>query len=197
MNIIQIGANRGNDDVSELINNQQPTKLILVEPMKLHNEALNNFYHWVNNKFIENVVIDIEGGKDVEFFYHENDAPNYEISSLNKEHFLKHSHIGSPNFPSFHEGIKSFFIKSININDLFRKYELNHIDILFIDAEGHDDEIIKSIEFDNFKIGKLYFENLHIKDDNIYNYLEGKGYKITRQVGHNGWSSLAEFDLKF
>ena len=192
MNIIQIGANRGNDDVSELIGNQQPNNLILVEPMKLHNEALNNFYSWVNNKFIENIVIDVEGGKEVEFFYHENDAPNYEISSLSKEHFYpKHPHVLS------NDGLKSFFIKSVNINDLFKKYELNHIDILFIDAEGHDDAIIKSIDFDNNRISKLYFENLHIKDNNIYQYLESKGFKITHQVGHNGWTSLATFDLNF
>jgi FkbM family methyltransferase len=192
MNIIQIGANRGNDDVSQIIGTRQPDKLILVEPMKLHNEALNNFYNWVNNKFIENIVIDIEGGKDVEFFYHENDAPNYEISSLSKDHFFpKHPHVLS------NDGLKSFFIKSVNINDLFEKYELTTIDILFIDAEGHDDAIIKSIDFDNYKIKNLYFENLHIKDNNIYTYLESKGYSITHQVGHNGWTSLAEFDLKF
>ena len=192
MNIIQIGANRGNDDVSQIIGTRQPDKLILVEPMKLHNEALNNFYNWVNNKFIENIVIDIEGGKDVEFFYHENDAPNYEISSLSKDHFFpKHPHVLS------NDGLKSFFIKSVNINDLFKKYELTTIDILFIDAEGHDDAIIKSIDFDNYKIKNLYFENLHIKDNNIYTYLESKYYSITHQVGHNGWTSLAEFDLKF
>ena len=192
MNIIQIGANRGNDDVSQIIGTRQPDKLILVEPMKLHNEALNNFYNWVNNKFIENIVIDIEGGKDVEFFYHENDAPNYEISSLSKDHFFpKHPHVLS------NDGLKSFFIKSVNINDLFKKYELTTIDILFIDAEGHDDAIIKSIDFDNYKIKNLYFENIHIKDNNIYTYLESKGYSITHQVGHNGWTSLAEFDLKF
>jgi hypothetical protein len=192
MNIIQIGANRGNDDVSQIIGTRQPDKLILVEPMKLHNDALNNFYGWVSNKFIENVVIDIEGGKDLEFFYHENDAPNYEISSLSKDHFFpKHPHVLS------NDGLRSFFIKSININDLFRKYDLTNIDILFIDAEGHDDAIIKSIDFDNFKIYNLYFENLHIKDNNIYSYLESKGYKITHQVGHNGWTSLAEFYLKF
>ena len=178
MNIIQIGANRGNDDVSEIIGNQQPNKLILVEPMKLHNNALNTFYGWVHNKFIENVVIDIESGKDVEFFYHENDAPNYEISSLSKDHFFKHPHVGNPSTPPFHEGLKSFFIKSLNINDLFKKYELNLIDILFIDAEGHDDAIIKTIDFDSFKISKLYFENLHIKDNNIYFYLENQQFGI-------------------
>jgi hypothetical protein len=65
MNIIQIGANRGNDDVSKIIDNQQPSLLILVEPMKLHNEALNTFYDWVDNKFIENIVIDTVG-RDIE-----------------------------------------------------------------------------------------------------------------------------------
>ena len=49
MNIIQIGANRGNDDLSSIIGKTQPTKLVLVEPVKLHNTALLNYYSWVKN----------------------------------------------------------------------------------------------------------------------------------------------------
>jgi FkbM family methyltransferase len=186
MNIIQIGANRGNDDISKIIDNKQPSILILVEPMKLHNEALNTFYDWVDNKFIENIVIDTDGKDEVEFFYHKNDAPYYELSCLDKEHFKKHPYAASD------DGIMSFFVKSVNINDLFRKYDLTNIDILFIDAEGFDDAIIKSIDFNNFTIHNLYFENLHIKDLNIYNYLESKNYEITHKTGHGGWTSLAK-----
>ena len=57
MNIIQIGANRGNDDLSQIIGNNQPDKLILVEPMSLHNEFLLNHYGWVKNLSLENLII--------------------------------------------------------------------------------------------------------------------------------------------
>jgi hypothetical protein len=83
-------------------------------------------------------------------------------------------------------------IKAMSINTFFKKYELTDIDILFIDAEGLDDAIISSIDFGSFNIKKIYFENLHLKNPEIYAYLESKGYKTTRYVGHTGWSSLAE-----
>lgn len=186
MYIVQIGANRGNDDISKIIENSQPTKLILVEPMKLHNPILESYYDWVDNLHIENVVINVEKCNEVEFFYHIDDAPYYELSCLDKTHFKKHPYAASE------DGIRSFFIESININDLFKKYQLTNIDILFIDAEGQDDTIIKSIDFDNFIIQNIYFENLHIKDENIYNFLENKGYEIVLQTGHGGWTSLAK-----
>jgi len=186
MNIVQIGANRGDDDLSLLIKLIPITKLILVEPMKLHNDALISYYNWVENKFIENVVIDVNSNEDVEFFYHENDGPYYELSSLDKNHFYpRHEHVKS------NDGIKSFFIKSMNINDLFIKHDLSVIHKLFIDAEGHDENIIKSIDFNRFKIHQLFFENLHIKDKTIYSFLEDKDYEIHHNIGHNGWTTLA------
>ena len=184
-NIIQIGANKGNDDLSQLIGNVQPQKLILVEPMKLHNQDLLNHYSWVNNIFLENVVVEKETGKDVEFFYHVEDGPKYEVASLIREHiYPRHPNLSD-------EGITSFIIQTININDLFKKYNLLNIDILFIDAEGYDDTIISTIDFEKYNITKLYFENLHIKNQNIYDYLENKGYSIEKNVGLYGWTSLA------
>jgi hypothetical protein len=90
------------------------------------------------------------------------------------------------------ERITSIKVKNTTINELFDKYNLKKIDILFIDAEGSDDEIIKSINFDDYDIQKIYFENIHIKDKNIYNFLIEKNYKITEKTGSNNWTSLAE-----
>ena len=186
MNIVQIGANKGNDDLSQLIGNVQPQKLVLVEPMKLHNEDLLNHYSWVDNIFLENVVVEKETGKDVEFFYHVEDGPKYEVASLIREHiYPRHPNLSD-------EGITSFIIQTININDLFEKYNLLNIDILFIDDEGYDDTIISTIDFEKYNITKLYFENLHIKNQNIYEYLENKGYSIEKNVGLYGWTSLAK-----
>tara|TARA_B110000285_G_C14834177_1_gene472301 strand:+ start:131 stop:694 length:564 start_codon:yes stop_codon:yes gene_type:complete len=185
MNIIQIGANRGNDDLSLIIGKTQPTKLILVEPFKLHNTSLLDYYSWVENISIENLAIGKETGKTLNFYYHIDDGPGYEISSLIKEHITK------PNHYSSDDGVRSFMVETININDLFEKYNLVDIDILFIDAEGYDYKIISGINFEKYNIKKLYFENLHLESQDIYINLESKGYKIDKHVGLNGWSSLA------
>ena len=42
MIIVQVGTNAGNDDVSRILNNQQPDLLILIEPMNVHNEKIGN-----------------------------------------------------------------------------------------------------------------------------------------------------------
>jgi hypothetical protein len=87
--------------------------------------------------------------------------------------------------------VTSSKINNISINDLFKKYNLTSIDILFIDAEGYDDKIIKSINFDEFDIKKIYFENLHISDFYVYDILKSEKYEIIKNIGTNGWCDLA------
>ena len=185
MNIVQIGVCEANDDLTQLINNQQPNKLVLVEPFSVHNSRILDCYEWVNNFSLENVAIVTDDRKDkITFFYHENDGPLYEVASLNMNHILKHGYSI--------DGLKTLVVDSMNINQLFDKYELKHIDILYIDAEGLDDQIIKSINIDSYSIDNIYFENLHLTQADIYQYLVDKGYDITMSTGGCGWTSLAK-----
>ena len=115
INIVQIGANKGNDDLSHLIGENQPNILVLVEPMLFHNENLKKFYGWVNNLFIENVVIDINSDNEIDFYYHLDDGPGYEVASLDPKHiYERHTHLSK-------DRISSIKIKTLNINDLFKK----------------------------------------------------------------------------
>jgi FkbM family methyltransferase len=186
MKIVQIGANRANDDLSQLIGKNQPEILLLIEPIHFHNQSLKSFYSWVSNLIIENVAISEKTNQEIDFFYHLDDGPGYEVASLDPKHiYEKHKHLHK-------DRISSIKIKTININELFEKYNLKSIDTLFIDAEGTDELILRTINFDFYNIDKIFFENLHIKDLNVYNYLESKNYKINKNVGTNGWCSLAE-----
>jgi FkbM family methyltransferase len=186
MIIIQIGANKGNDDLTKIINNEQPDLLILVEPFKLHNENLKKNYSWVNNFHVENLAISDITGDEIDFYYHLDDGPSYEVASLDPKHiYEKHKHLSE-------NKISSFKVKTCKINDLFDKYNLIKINILYIDAEGYDDKIIKTINFKKYDIDEIYFENLHLQDPTIYSLLESIGYVITKNTGHNGWSSLAK-----
>lgn len=186
MNIVQIGANRGGDDLSDIIGDRQPNKLILVEPMSVHNDYLKSYYNWVDNLFIENLAVDTESNKEVEFFFHLDDGPLYEVASLSKEHIYERHLQLSP------DRVSSLISKTITVNDLLDKHNIKNLDILFIDAEGHDDTIIKSIDFKKFDIDSIYFENLHLKDDSVYDFLSKLGYNIIYNYGTNGWMSVAK-----
>lgn len=184
MKIVQIGTCVANDDLTKIIENINPEVLVLVEPMSIHNKKINECYSRIDNLFIENVAITTNNQEEMIFYYHKNDGPMYEVSSIDVNHILKHGYDKN--------GIVELKVKCVTISQLFEKYSLKKIDILFLDAEGLDDEIIKSIDFLIYDISKIYFENLHLKDDKIYKYLEKSGYKVTKKMGHNDWSSLAE-----
>lgn len=184
MNIIQLGVCEGNDDLTQLVGNSQPDILILVEPLSIHNEKIMECYKDITNKHIENVAISTGDEEEISFFYLKNDWPKNEIASTDINHIFKHGYSLDET-----EEIK---IKCLKINKLFEKYNLKKIDILFIDTEGIDDLIIKDIDFDSFEIDEIYFENLHITQDDIYEFLEKKGYNITKNWGYMGWTSFAK-----
>ena len=189
MNIVQIGSNKGNDDLSTIIfdNKEKIKNLILVEPLSLHNNDLDNFYKDIpNRKIINSIISDKEDDELINFYYHVEDGPGYEVASLDKNHIIKH-------YPSSSDDkIVEMKLPSLTIDQLLKNNDLKNIDILFIDAEGMDDRLIRSIDFNKLDIKQLYFENLHIKDNNIYNFLIEKGYIITEKTGHNNWTSLAK-----
>ena len=192
MILVQIGTCRADDNVFEFVNSGiKIDKLILVEPMKIHNEKIIDSYKNIKNVFLENVAITTDGKNEISFYYHENDGPYYEVASTEINHILKHGYTI--------DKVIEIKVKSININQLFEKHNLKDIDFLVIDSEGLDDSIIKTINFEKYNISEIYFEYLHLKNNDVYEFLEKMGYDIIRDLGKNhpnvkfsiGWSSLA------
>lgn len=189
MNVVQIGANEGNDELSELIKGKKISKLILIEPLDLHNPKLRECYSNVENLFIENVAItDDPDQKEISFFFHREDffhGWTYQKATLDRNHLLKHE--------LSEEGIVEIKVPSMTLNELLQKYDLVDVDILFIYAEGFDHEIITSLDFDKFNIKHLYFENLHLKERSLTeNFIVSKNFEIVNPAfGTGGWSTYA------
>lgn len=188
MTVIQIGANQGNDELTSLIKDKKINKLILIEPLDIHNSKLEECYNNISNKFIENIAIcDDPSIKEISFFFHKEDGVDYglsfEIATLDKNHILKHGR--------GEEGIVEIKVPSLTINELFEKHNLKEIDILFIDAEGFDHEILKSIDYNKYSIKHLYFENLHLRNrKETESFIESKGFKLKNNAfGRGGWTN--------
>ena len=182
MNIVQIGCNDGNDDAYKYISKYKNNieNLVLVEPLTEFNEDLHKRYSGLNY-YIENSIITDTEDKEMAFYVVDGAARNFtEISSLDSSHIQKHGQ----------SKIKEMKLPAMNINQLFEKYNLSTIDHLYIDAEGYDARIIKSINFDKFYIDRIEYENLHIDNDDIEKFLHDKGFFRLGKVGKNGWSTL-------
>ena len=153
MKIIQIGANNGNDFVYEFIekNKNHIELAILVEPILSVIDALKNKYKNIPNIHIENKAIsDNENDNNFVLYYADNKSA---FSSFNKNHLIVHG-------CNINE-IKTLNCPCMTINKLIENYNIIYLDYLFIDTEGLDCSIIKSINFKNIKIKNIVFEYVH------------------------------------
>lgn len=191
MNIIQIGTNRANDDVTPLVNQYSSilNKFIAVEPLSVHHSTIEECYKNMPQLIIEGIAITPTPIQEqLTFYYHKEDGPGFEVASTNREHILKHV-IFNPKLTE--DGLVELKVDCLTLNQLFDKHTLTNIDILYIDAEGLDFELIKSIDFNRFNVTNIIYEHLHIDGEEAIKFLELKGYSTIKNYGHNGWSHAA------
>ena len=162
-NIVQIGANDGVrfDDLNEFINKYKIQSL-LVEPIKNNFNKLKKKYINTNFVMLENSAIftstkDLFLYKVEEKYLHYYDVHIPGITSLDKNHLLKH-------------GVKLKHIvkesvNAITIIELLNKYNIKNLDLLYIDAEGYDGNIV--LDFLSYSLLKpiIIFEYIHIQNE--------------------------------
>jgi len=120
-------------------------------------------------------------GSKVLYFDHELSP----LNTLEKNHTsLIKNHFGI-------ENLKKKKIKTINFNNLIKKYKIKFIDFLNIYIEGNEFEVLKMIDFNYFKINVICVEILsHNKfskknTDRLIKFLKKKKYKIKEKTRVN------------
>ena len=167
-NLIQIGANDGVafDDLNYFIRKFKINS-VLVEPIKEIYDKLQNNYKNFSFVKLENSAISDDNTinylykVDKKFLiFYGNHIPA--ISSFDKKHLIKHGVKNSH--------IKKEKVKSLTIKELFKKYNINSLDLFFVDAEGYDGNIVNDfLDKTNFRT-IIIFEYIHI-DDKIFKNL--------------------------
>lgn len=193
MNILQIGANSGNDYVAQFINSNVDDigLAILVEPIPFVLKLLKSRYKHIQAVKIEPIAISTDEKETTLTLYYE-DNSNYEVSSSSKKHLIDHGCSESK--------IKSIDVDALTVNKLMEKYNLTELDHLFIDAEGLDVHIIASLNFKKYKFKNITFEIAHTdgvrkQSDNyreIIDYLTKLGYLVEYPDGLNAIATLKE-----
>ena len=109
----------------------------------------------------------------------------FEVASLDPAHVCKHGDFKE-------DELEVLKVKTMSVHSLFEKHNIQEVDLLMLDTEGMDDTILKTIDFSKYKIHRLIFENVHVKDEGIFEYLEEQGFTIVaRNYGPQGWNTFA------
>ena len=171
---VQIGANDGitADPIHKHIV-KYGWRGILVEPVKFYFEQLVKNYKGQMGLEFENVAITEKNGK-CDFFRFPIRHSKFShlmggggLSSLTEDNLLKRRW----RIPFVRKIMIKEKVPSMTLNGLLQKHNVKKIDLLIIDAEGHDDKILKQLDFNLWKPAIVVFEHNNI-NKNKRNYCE-------------------------
>ena len=185
--LVVIGAHSG-IFLKDLISEYANKKILLVEPVPYNYQILEEEYKDHPNILIcKNAILD-KIKKD-NFYYVKKDSISKlgkhwasQIGSFDKNHILNHK---NKRFNIQDEDIQTVEVEFITFSDLIKKYSINSIDKLQIDVEGAEYMIMNSINYQEIKINKIFFESKHF--DGTFN--EGNKLKeIKEKLISNGYN---------
>ena len=161
--LVVIGAHSGvflKDLISEFANQ----KILLVEPVPYNYQILENEYKDNPDILIcKNAILD-KVKKDNFYYVKKNSISKLgkhwasQIGSFDKKHILNHK---NKRFNIQEEDIQTAEVEFITFSDLIKKYSINSIDKLQIDVEGAEYMIMNSINYQEIKINRIFFESKH------------------------------------
>lgn len=192
MKVVQIGTNDGEDDVNRFCKQERPEFILLVEPFDYHTHKIKkNYAEIMDSVHLETIAIHpTENLDSVTLYYAERNGPagrhnyhHYEVASIISEHVVKHGYST--------DELKSFSVPAVTLSTLFDKYSLSVIDYLFLDIEGIDFEVLRSINFEKYDIKHLQIEHLHLNKNELVKFMEDKGYKVAaKAIDTTGYDTL-------
>lgn len=192
IDVIQIGSHMGNtkgDFVYKGVSRGKLNTGILVEPNKKCFALLEKCYSNYSDFTCLNLAITNTVGIITLYVNNQSDpdwCPN-EHSSVHRSHLVGHKH------PE-HQ-IESYDVSCTTLNKLCENNDIDSVEYLFIDTEGHDSIILDSIDFGKIHISNIIFEHTHfdgcfqrgIKYEKSVARLVAIGYKLIESDLSNTW----------
>jgi FkbM family methyltransferase len=191
VSFIQIGANDGlrNDPIREFIARDQ-WRGVLIEPLPAVFEMLRRNYDYLNGSgqlTFENAAI--SSTEASLSFYTIADSLLRTLSLDAQLELLRKSSFSREHMEQFVEDpadVVRVEAPCTTVEAMIqRHFPENAIDLLVIDAEGHEDVILQSLDFARSRIGAVLFESHHLKagGNDVFRLLEGHGYTIHKAGG--------------
>ena len=137
-NIIDVGANTGIYSMLAKTNNNQ-ANVLAVEPIDYNFKVLKSNINLNNySVFTEKVALSNVNGEAKMFMF--KDRLNY-MTSVNENRYIHNPHVIEG------KEIIETIVPLVRFEVLFERYQFNGIDLMKIDVEGHEIEVLSSLEY--------------------------------------------------
>lgn len=165
--LVQIGSNDGKtgDPFFPLLKNNQQWRALFVEPIPHFFKKLQQNYPDPTRFQFENAAIN--GGEVMPFYWLDPkvneaipDLPYWyeQLGSFSRDHIVNQV---KPQVESF---IRSETVEGISLPELLERHRVEAMDILHIDAEGHDWKILSQLDLERFHPTFILYENHHLSE---------------------------------
>lgn len=190
VSFLQIGAHDGktNDPLHPYVV-RHGWRGVLVEPVRDLFEQLRRTYAGFPQLAFENAALSDQDG--VRTFYRlDSRAPAWcsQLGSFHRNVVLAHKYM----LPNFEDYLVEEPVRCVSFRTLVERHVITRLDIIAIDTEGYDLEVLRQIDFVQFRPALVIYEQQHLSPADkrrATDLLAGHGYEIHR-VGH-GWNNVA------
>ncbi len=188
---LQIGSHNGqaNDPISRHLDRNPGWHGIMVEPVPhLFEELHARRGSDARFELVRAAVTDRPGTVKMTTVDWTSRMPKWadQLSSLDPQVILKHE----PEIPGLHDRLCTIEVPAVTFDQLAN--QLSALDLLHIDAEGHDAVILAQIDFRRWRPSVVLFEHKHLTTDawaRCRSQLAAHGYRLT-------WSNADTLAIK-
>lgn len=191
---IHIGSHDGlhNDSVHEMAAKDARWRGIFVEPVPYLFARLVSNYKRIaraDERFVfENVAIGTNCGTSKFYFVDEaarsvlgdsTPVPYDQIGSFDRNHIVKHW-----------DGLLEPYIveaelPTMTVQGLLDKHHVQHIDVVYVDTEGFDDQVVAQIDLKHYRPSVIVYEHFHVPPER---------QRIARDLLSNAGYTLSEWN---
>lgn len=187
---VKVGANDGifDDPISDVLLASGKWKGLLIEPLPIYFERLRRNFPDRDKYILEQIAIGARTGK-APFFYVDEKAMDgipglpawaLGLGSFNRDVIMKHL-----------DGALDPFIVECSVEvrplcDVLKEHGIREVHLLHIDAEGHDFEVLKTIDLAQQAPAAILLEHKHLSDahkNELLGHLREHGYRVDDNGG--------------
>ena len=198
---IQIGSNDGIsvDPIREFVVSNAKWHGVFVEPVPQIFARLCQNYSYLRGRefaFFNVAVSNQEGTKQFwkikDANLHEFPPFAYQVGSFDRQHIIKHF----PAYPNLETKIEAIDVPCLSYEQIRKRAGLSEVQVLHLDVEGHEDQILNTIDFGQSKPLIILYEISHMSESTRQQsqiLLRSHGYCL-REVGADCIATLRQID---
>lgn len=200
---MQIGSNDGIsvDPIREFVVASGKWHGAFVEPVPQIFEQLRRNYSYLHRNDLKFFNLAISAEQGTKQFWKIKDAClnefplfAYQIGSFDRQHILKHF----SNFPDMDSKLEAIEVPCRTYEQIRHQAGLSSVQVLHLDVEGHEDQILDTVDFEMSKPLIILFEISHMSDvtkGHSFARLQAQGYQL-QEVGPDCIALLGDLDAK-